>query len=177
MPMKPQIGRQGMRRLCALFLLFLSVGPWLLALSPFHATAEALLPTCCRSHGRHMCFKRLSGEGGTPSTSGAAAVAQVSERCPYNPAWTYTIHDAPFGQPAEDVRWMGHSSPATLVVIATRRCTSFLSRANCKRGPPSPALSLKSTTDRPFRWRHDASIKTDTSILCSNAAADLDHAG
>ncbi len=110
MQMKLQIGRQGMRRVCALFLLLLSVGPWLLALSPFHASAEALLPTCCRSHGRHMCFKRLSAEGRTASSSGATAVSQVSERCTYNLAWTYTIHNAPFGQPAEDVRWMGHSS-------------------------------------------------------------------
>jgi hypothetical protein len=148
MPMKPQIGRQGMRRLCALFLLLLSVGPWLLALSPFHATAEALLPACCRSHGKHKCFIRLSGEGSTASTSGAVAVSQVSERCPYNPARTNTTHNGPFGQPAEDVRWAGHSSAASLVAIATRRCISFLSRANCKRGPPSPDLSLKATTDR-----------------------------
>ena len=184
MPMKPQIGRRGLRRVCALFLLLLSVGPWLLALSPFHASAEALLPTCCRSHGKHMCSKRLSGEGGTQSTSVAAAASQVSERCPYNPAQTKSAHNGPFGQPAEDVCWTRHSSAASPVAIATRRFPSFLSRANCKRGPPSPALSLKATTDRraarerlPYHWRHDASITTNISSLCFNAAAGLDRTG
>jgi hypothetical protein len=178
MQMKPQISREGMRRLCALFLLLLSVGPWLLDFSSSDAITETSLPACCRAHGKHKCFARFTSEGDTLSTSGRHARSQVSERCPYNPTWTTTTHSGPFGQPTKDVSEAGLNAGASLVVLAIWPSTSFLSLANCKRGPPSPALSLKTTTDRlaalqrlPFRWRHDASIKTDISILCYDAAA------
>src|SRR5260370_11803454 len=168
MQMKLQISRQGTRRLCALFLLLLSVAPWLLALSSSNATAEALLPACCRARGKHKCFMRLTREGGKASTSSEPAFSQVSERCPYNPTWTTTAHSEPFAQPAKGVSGTGLSASASVVAIATQPCTSFLSRANFKRGPPSPALSLKTTTDRfaapprlPFHCTHNASIKTD----------------
>jgi hypothetical protein len=184
MQMKPQISREGMRRLCALFLLLLSVGPWLLVFSSSDAITEASLPACCRARGKHKCFMRLTREGGTASTSGEPATSQVSERCPYNPTWTTTAHNEPFGQPAMNVSERGLGVAASLIAITTRPCTSFLLRANCKRGPPSPALSLKATTDRlaarqrvPFHWRHDASIETDISILSSGAASSHDHAG
>ena len=182
MQMKPQISREGMRRLCALFLLLLSVGPWLLVFSSSDAITEASLPACCRARGKHKCFMRLTREGGTASTSGEPAVSQVSERCPYNPTWTNTARREPLGQPAVYVSGTGLSAAPSLVSLATRPCTSFLSRANWKRGPPSPTLSLKTTTDRlaarqrlPFHWRHNASIKTDSSILFSDAAPGLDH--
>jgi len=47
MQMKLQISCEGMRRLCSLFLLFLSVGPWLLAFSSPDAITKASLPACC----------------------------------------------------------------------------------------------------------------------------------
>jgi hypothetical protein len=182
MQMKPQISREGMRRLCALFLLLLSVGPWLLVFSSSDAITETSLPVCCRARGKHKCIMRLTRAGGSASTSGEPAVFQVSERCPYNPTWTNAAHREPLGQPAEYVSGTGLSAAPSLVSIPTRPCTSFLSRANCNRGPPSPALSLKTTTDRlaarqrlPFHWRHNDSIKTDISIPRSDAAPGLDH--
>src|SRR5882757_8754272 len=182
MQVKPQISREGMRRLCALFLLFLSVGPWLLAFSSPDAITGASLPACCRVHGKHKCLIRLTSERGKVSTSDEPAVSQISEHCPYHPIRTTTARNKPFGQPAKGVFWAGYSSVASLVAIATWPCTSFLSRANCKRGPPSPALSLKATTDRlatrqrlPFHWRHNASIKKDISSLWSDASPGLDH--
>ena len=182
MQMKPQISRERMRRLCALFLLLLSVGPWLLVFSSSDAITEASLPACCRARGKHKCFMRLTRESDTSSTSGQHALSQVSERCPYNPSWNTAPHSDPFGELAKDVSGTGFGAAPSLVPIATRPCTSFLSCANCKRGPPSPALSLKTMTDRlaarprlPFHWRHDASIKTDISIPCSDAAPALDH--
>ena len=182
MQMKPQISRERMRRLCALFLLFLSVGPWLLAFSSPDAITGASLPACCRVHGKHKCLIRLTSERGKVLTSDEPVVSQISEHCPYHPIWTTTAHNKLFGQPAKGVFWAGHSSVAPLVAIATRPCTSFLSRANCKRGPPSPAFSLKATTDRlatrqrlPFHWRHDASIETDTSSPWPDAPPGFDH--
>jgi hypothetical protein len=143
MQLKPQISREGMRRLCALFLLLLSVGPWLLALSPFTPTAEALLPTCCRTHGKHKCLMRLAGERSTPSTPDGPAVSRVSERCPYNPACTTTPHSGPFVELAKDVSPIALDPAPSLVVIPIQPSTSFSSCANSKRGPPSPALSLR----------------------------------
>lgn len=184
MPMKPQTSREGMRRLCALFLLLLSVSPWLLALSSPNVITETSLPACCRTHGRHKCFKRFSEERGTPSTSGLPAFTQVSERCPHCPTGNIVAYRDHFGPPAKNASWTALSGTTSLVSITSRCCTSFPSRANCKRGPPSPALSIKATTDRlatrprlPSDWRHNASINTDISSLRSNASPGLDHTG
>jgi hypothetical protein len=179
MQMKPQISRQGMRRLYALSLLLLSVGPWLLALSSADATAEASLAVCCRARGKHKCFMRHTTEGDT--ASGESAVSQISERCPYNATWPAAAHHETVGPPAKNDCRTGLSVAASLVVVPTRPCTSFLSRANCKRGPPSPALSLNPKTDRlaarqrlPFRWRQDASIKTETPFPWPDAPPGFD---
>src|SRR3954467_1016534 len=167
MQLKPQISREGVRRLCALLLLLLSVAPCLLALSPFNAEAEALLPTCCRTHGTHKCFLRLAGERTTPSTPDKPAISRVSERCPYNPACTTTPHAGPFVEPANDVSPIALDPEPSLAAIPTQPSTSLSSRANSKRGPPSPALSLRNTTDRlaarhmlQLHWRHHAPLKT-----------------
>jgi hypothetical protein len=182
MQMKPQTSREGMRRLCALFLLLLSVGPWLVAISSSDAISEASLPACCRTHGKHKCLMRFTRDEGAVSSSGGATASQVSERCPYNPTFTTTAHSDPFGQPEKNIFRVGLGSTSSLMAMATRPCMSFPSRANCKRGPPSPVLSLKATTTglQPgkgcqFTGEHDASTKTDFSFSCSDAAPDLDH--
>jgi hypothetical protein len=182
MQMRPQISREGMRRLCALFLLVLCVGPWLVAFSSSAGISEASLPVCCRTHGKHKCFMRFTREEGAASNYGGAVVSQVSERCPYNPSLITTAHSDPFGQPANDVFRIGLSGTLSLVAVASGPVRSFQSRANCKRGPPSPALSLKTTTDRlaarrrlPLHWRHDASTKTNILALCSDAFSGFDH--
>ena len=179
MPSKPQISRQGMRRLCALFLLVLSVCPWLLVFSSSSAMAEASLPACCRTHGKHKCLTRLAMHRDTASTSADPLVSQISEHCPYNPFWTATAHTQPFGQPEEDIRWTGHSSEPSLIAIPIQPSTSFSSRANSKRGPPSPALRPK-PADRlaapqglPLHWRHHASLATDISSLGPGASPGL----
>ena len=183
MLMDLRISREGMRRLCALFLLVLSVGPWLMSFSSADETLETSLPACCRTHGKHKCFRRFTGEEGAASNSGGVTASQVSERCPYTPTFTTSAHSDCFGQPGKDIFWIGLSGAASLAAIATRPAGSFRSRANCKRGPPSPALSLKLTTDRlaaqqglPIHWRHDASTKTDIFTLCRDASSGLDDA-
>jgi hypothetical protein len=179
MPSKPQISRQGMRRLCALFLLVLSVGPWLLVFSSSNAIAEASLPACCRTHGKHKCLTRLAMHRDTAPTFPEPVVSQISEHCPYNPLWTATTHNQPFRQPEEHIRSTGHSSASSLIAIPIQPSTSFSSRANSKRGPPSPALRPK-PADRlaapqrlPFHWRHNASLATDISSLGLGASPGL----
>jgi hypothetical protein len=164
----PQISRGGIRRLCALFLLLLFVGPWRLAFAAPDAITEASLPACCQAHGKHKCFMRLMGQDGAASTSGQPALSHLSERCPYNPSVTTTPHSNSLGQPTKDVSAVGFSIASSPVAIAAWPGSSLSSLANCKRGPPSPALSLETTTDwpaaqqrLPLRWRHDVSTKTD----------------
>jgi hypothetical protein len=181
MPMNPQISREGMRRLCALFLLLLTVGPWLVAFSSSDAISEASLPACCRTQGKHKCSMRLMRDEGAISTSGGTAASQVSERCPYNPTFATTTHSDPFGTPARDLVRVGLSGTSSLLAITTGPCMSLRSRANCKRGPPSPVLSLDPTNEKlaaqqrlPIHWRHDASTKTDILTLCHGASSGLD---
>jgi hypothetical protein len=181
MPMNPQLSRAGLRRLCALVLVLLSVGPWLMAFSSPDSVSEASLPACCRTHGKHKCLMRFSIGKGAVSTSAGIIVSQVSERCPYSPAYTTAAHSDPFGQPENDMFRGGPTGTSSYVVTATRRWKFSRSRANCMRGPPSPALSLKAMTDRlaaqqrlPNHWRHDVSIETDILTLFPGPSSGLD---
>jgi hypothetical protein len=183
MPMKPQTSREGMRRLCALFLLLLSVSSWLLAWSSPLVITESSLPACCRTHGRHKCFKRFSGKGGAQSTSNLPAFSQAPEPCPDCPAWNTAAHSDHFGPPANDASWTTLSGTTFSTAITSRSCRSFPSHANCKRGPPSPELSIEATTDRlatrarlPLHWRRDASTKTDISSLWYDVSTGPEHA-
>jgi hypothetical protein len=179
MHVTPQISRGGIRRLRALFLLLLFVGPWLLAFAAKDAITEASLPACCQAHGKHQCFMRLMGQDGAASTSGQPAFSHLSERCPYNPSFTTTPQSNSLGQPTKDVAAVGFSNASSQVTISALPCSSLSSLANCKRGPPSPALSLETTTDRPAAqqrlpplWRHDVPTKTDISSIRSLASSD-----
>ncbi len=157
--MKPQISREEMRRACALFLLLLFVGPWLLALSPFNATGTASLPVCCRAHGKHKCFLRLSGvSGDSASTGDKPAFSRVSERCPYKPAWTNTPHSKPFGQSAKDIRWIGHSSPAVTGCRRNAALHLFLIARE---------LEARATISSPFAQNHDRQARDPTEVAIS----------
>ena len=183
MHVKLQISQVGTRRLCALLLLLLFAGPWLLAFSLPDAIPEASLPACCRAHGKHKCFMRLMGQDGVSSTSGQPAFSQISERCPYNPSFSAKRQSNSLGQPANDVAAAGFSVASSPVAITARPFSSLASLANCKRGPPSPALSLETTTDwpaaqqrLPLRWRHDVSTKTNTFFFRPHASPDSPYA-
>jgi hypothetical protein len=148
MPMYAQMRREGMRRLCALFLLLLCTAPGWLAFSSLDSISEASLPACCRTHGKHKCFMRFRTEQGAALKFGAAAISQVSEPCPYNLALTTTVCSNFFFQLTKDISWTGFADSAPVVAVATRLYISLRSGANCKRGPPSPGFSLETTTDR-----------------------------
>jgi hypothetical protein len=146
---KPQIWHERMRRLCALFLLALFVGPWLLAFAAPDAITEASLPACCRAHGKHKCFMHLMGHEDLASTSDRAYLSPAYERCPYNSASATTPHDESLGRLAKDISIIGFAAASIPGAITTWIYTSCASFANCKRGPPSPVLSLETTTDWP----------------------------
>jgi hypothetical protein len=182
MPMNLQTSRAGTRCLCALFLLLLSVGPWLTAFSLRGEISEASLQACCRTHGKHKCFMQFKGQGTVASNSASPVISQVLEHCPYKPALTMPAHCDPFGKTVRNSSWIGPRGSASLVAITTQPLTSFRSRANFKRGPPSPAFSLVTTNDKPaarqtlpIHWRLDASTKTDVLTLCYGASSGLDH--
>ena len=177
MHVKPQISRRGTGRLCALLLLLLFVGPCLLAFAAPDAIAEASLPACCQAHGKHQCFMRSMGQDGAASTSSQPALSHLSERCPYNPSFSTSPHSNSLGHPARDVTAVGFSVASSPVAITAWPGSSLSSLANCKRGPPSPALSLETTTDwlatqqrLPLRWRHDVSTKTSTFFFRPHAS-------
>lgn len=142
MLLTPQTRWEGMRRLCVLFLLLLCVMPCLVVFAA-SSVAEASLPACCRSHGRHKCFLRMRAESMAQS-SGGSAIPQVSENCPHNPAFASVSHTSSFGRPAgfsSAVRLDVASCPG---VVATERRTPFILRANCERGPPVSSAFARS---------------------------------
>jgi hypothetical protein len=177
MQLKPQIRYQGMSRLFALFLLVLFVAPWLLVFTAPDAITEASLPACCRVHGKHKCFMRLPGSAN--AASGRASFFWRAERCPYNPVCATAPHGQFFGQRTTDVSIIRFADASISEAVATWVYTSCTSLANCKRGPPSPVLSLATTTDwpaahlrLPLRWRQNVSIKTDISYFRPGASPD-----
>ncbi len=138
-----QLSRDGLRRLCALFLLLLSVSPCLLALGVFNALAETSLPLCCRTHGEHKCFMRLAGQEDKASTSSEAVLSLRSERCPCCPICSITSHSNLLGQPSRSVFAIKLSTASTPATMRISTWTGSSSLANCKRGPPSPVLRSK----------------------------------
>lgn len=137
MLVKPQIRWEGMRRLSALFLLLLCVMPCLVAFAASSA-AEASLPACCRSQGRHRCSLRMRMEPGAQELGRVAS--HITEGCPNTPNIPSSSCTRSFGSAKSfsAVRFFVMAAPETKPAEGD---AVFVSRANCKRGPPSPVLS------------------------------------
>jgi hypothetical protein len=165
-PLRLQNSREWTKRVCALLLLVLSVTPYLVVFAAQGAIAEAALPVCCRTHGKHQCFMRLARQGQDPSTSSRIQLSQISERCPYTPSRQVSPHNNSFDQRSRDLPLLGLSTVSTISSHIEGIWTPFVSPANRKRGPPSPATSLEYMNDwfavrlgLPQRWRQNASIE------------------
>src|SRR2546430_15884536 len=90
----------GTQRTIAATLLVVLILPILtLFLSLSSQNYEAMLPACCRSHGKHRCFMRRVAAH-SPSTSDGPAVSQMSERCPYFPPAPSPQAPTQFGSPS-----------------------------------------------------------------------------
>jgi hypothetical protein len=133
---------KGLRRLCAFFLLLLAVAPCLLTFAASSA-AEASLPTCCRAHGRHKCFLRMTRTEYPASNLSQPGIPQASERCAYSPTFPLSPHTSSLGQPAGFSAAARLNIAATTEMAATERRTPFILQANRKRGPPSSVLASR----------------------------------
>ena len=147
--------------------------------------ADAVLPACCRAHGKHTCVMHMmTGVAHELSTqSSSPRLAQITEKCPYSPGWVTTAHSDPSSDHiSRSLAFYFNDGLSPIGPPGTGR-TASQSGSNQKRGPPSPALSLETTNDRtaarlrlPPHWRHDVSISTDISSFCPDASPDSAHA-
>ena len=100
---------------------------------------EALLPVCCRTHGKHKCsMQARSDQQTSPSFSNRST---LSERCPQLPA----NNACPFHSLLAPV---ASRSPGLAIVeaklslpVQTSKFRSDEQSANQKRGPPSIVAS------------------------------------
>jgi hypothetical protein len=162
---------EGMRRLCAFFLLLLAVAPCLLTFAASSA-AEASLPMCCRAHGRHKCFLRMTRTEYPASNLSQPGISQASERCAYSPTFPLSPRTNSLGQPTGFSAAVRLNIAATTEVASTERSTPFTLHANRKRGPPSPVLPAEFTENwpaahpkLPSHWRQNVQLEPDTCNL------------
>jgi len=126
---------RGKRQLAALLLAaFLS--PILATfLSLASRNNEAMLPACCRSHGKHQCFMR--GHAPQTSTIGRNLLArQLSERCPFSQPVAAPHLLSGLGTPLWGANAFISFQESNLVSHAALSKTTSSASANPKRGPP-----------------------------------------
>jgi hypothetical protein len=101
--------------------------------------ADASLPACCRSQGKHHCLMSASERRALQSSE--PAFAQVSEKCPYNPASPIATRGNTY-QPSLSAAVFGEvlADAAPHTRTETNQRTAF-DRSRPKRGPPAPFLS------------------------------------
>jgi hypothetical protein len=109
---------------------------WLLLLPAFAASAETVVPPCCRKSGKHHCMSRMSH-----TNAAEPAVANINDKCPCLPQAAVTTHvefATPVTSQAIFAGLLAHPtvSPQT---EAGYRVSHF--RARQKRGPPALFLS------------------------------------
>lgn len=99
---------------------------------------EAGLPACCRTHGKHKCFMRLSAHADEAATGQAAlSSAQITEKCPCIPASPSASDTSPFGlPPSGSVRYVARSESFSFTHWSSPRAHRR-TLAHQKRGPPA----------------------------------------
>jgi len=105
--------------------------------------ADAALPACCRTHGKHKCAMRmLTGAGRSSPTSSTPQTAQISERCPYVPAMNPAAHGDSLWNSSHGWDWLDRIDTRTRIGIHRCHLPHSLSSANRKRGPPPASSKL-----------------------------------
>lgn len=131
--------RSPVRRILSISLLLLFMLP---LVSPLFAAsmADANVPVCCRSNGKHHCMMaKIAAHSSRDANETKAANIQAS--CPYNPVAPAAVN-LPFVP--DEVRTAifadAISNPARSTQSKVRISIPF-DRSHQKRGPPSPILS------------------------------------
>lgn len=164
--------RQRHRRWCgqmsALLLIFSLLLPFAQLAFCSAEGPGAVLPACCRAHGKHHCAMRMLRTARGKQTSSTPQAAQVKERCPYAPGLAPSTHINPCCNDSH--RWPACyvEDQSVSVQGADARHTRIIDRANQKRGPPNSSeiaqdadLLARSRLPLPKRWRGQCSDLLD----------------
>jgi hypothetical protein len=125
-------------RCSAVFLLVCFFLPFVQTVVASTQDAEASLPACCRSHGKHKCFMLAVHDRSGQQTSAAFRnQSTLSEKCPCLPASSVSAFHSASGPVAFRAL---HLALAGVELPLFARRIAFESNshsANQKRGPPS----------------------------------------
>ena len=117
--------------LCAFLLPLLAVA------ASLSQAGDAMLPACCRIHGKHHCAQRAAHEGGRAVAGDAAHyAATLTERCPCTSTTISFAHlDLSVAGIASSSNLEYSGSIRTFFSQRSRRVKEAVA-ANPKRGPP-----------------------------------------
>jgi hypothetical protein len=128
---------QGKRQLAALLLMVFLSPIFAVFLSATTQGNEAMLPACCRSHGRHQCFMRGHASQISPNGKNLLGL-QLSERCPFSQLAGGSHLLSRFGTPLCDIGKFIYFDESNLASYAAVSKTTSSAFANPERGPPVP---------------------------------------
>jgi hypothetical protein len=138
----PQTYKQTMLRFRAACLLLCFVLPLIFSsLSP-SAEATALVPECCRIHGKHECVMHRQISPASNSSSGGlkTTLTQISERCPYTPLFPVTIHSLTFVGLNASRHFISNGAEDAKLIPGSKIHRAPYPESNPKRGPPVSAV-------------------------------------
>lgn len=121
-------------RLSAMLLLLSLLLPFAQSALAPQGGENALIPVCCRTHGKHQCLlhKKMSDQS---ASSSSTHISQLSEKCPYTPGVMQLFH--------HDLLWHGAVERSHMCWGSDRsrprqiaRLALLVKETNHKRGPP-----------------------------------------
>jgi len=120
-----------MRR--ALSIALLTIFTWMLIVPFLGPDAEANLPPCCRSNGKHHCACAMARQPGEN-----AGFAKVTEKCPCHPAGVCAVHSVTYRTEPVKVFCVGFQARRGHIAHQVSICRTAFLRTQPKRGPPVP---------------------------------------
>ena len=132
-----------LRRLLSILLFTATLLPLIAPILSMSASAESLLPVCCRRGGTHHCAMSvderamLMGDDGTSNTLRVSAVCALY---PHAPSSLGAVHLSGYvpGMSARQTAGVLHEPSAALQAECLRRIS--FDRSRQKRGPPASFL-------------------------------------
>jgi hypothetical protein len=124
---------------CALLLLLSFVLPVLSVVQAWGTSNEEFLPACCRSHGKHKCFKRAVAAASDSDTRSTVRIAQVSERCPCGLPSQSVVSGDHNSLIASFERFLVAPLQNHLFLLCQRNTNGRIAPTIRQRGPPFPS--------------------------------------